>query len=183
MNHNALERLEDFVFECLLQYSEQGIINDLSQEWHECHNPKPKCLGGNKITQLLIQHHAIHGIYQSEAFDYPCIWGWERKYLVEPEHIELFEKWMREKSRMGGTELIAEKNEQGQSVNAVKAAEESAKKRRKPVLLTDLQTGLTYPFPSVRGAAKELNISTGGLSDVLNGKLKQHKGFTAVFVL
>ena len=92
MNYIALEKLEEFVFECLLQYSEQGILNDPSYEWNICHHPEPKCLGGEETKDLLREHHAIHGVLQSEAYQRPCIWGWEGQYLTETEDIELFEK-------------------------------------------------------------------------------------------
>ncbi len=210
MNYTALEELENFVFECQMQYSEREIIDDPSFEWNICHHPAPRCLGGEETVLLLGEHHAIHGILQSEVYEHPCIYGWERRHLTDPKHVELFDKWMSEKSRVAGrigaleaNKIIhaekndkgqsvnavkagiaaaAEKNEQGQSVNALKRGESTAKKTRKPVLLTELNTGKTSAYPSVNEASRQLKLHDGHLSEVLNGIRKTHKGFTAQFI-
>lgn len=62
-------------------------------EWHECHYPEPKCLGGSSTLLLLREHHAIQGVLQSEEFNHPCIYGWEKCYL-SGDLLTLWKKWM-----------------------------------------------------------------------------------------
>lgn len=71
-------------------YYEPGNPED--GEWEECHYPVPACKGGTLKILLLKQHHAVQGILQSEEYDHPCIFGWERKYLPK-EYLPLFRKW------------------------------------------------------------------------------------------
>lgn len=71
-------------------YYEPGNPED--GEWDECHYPVPACKGGTLKILLLKQHHAVQGLLQSEEYDYPCIFGWERKYLPK-EYLPLFKKW------------------------------------------------------------------------------------------
>lgn len=76
----------------------------------------------------------------------------------------------------------AEKNEKGQSVVSVKGGEASLEKCGKPVMLTETDSGKTHLFPSIREAARGLNLNRRGLSFVLSGVQKTHKGFTAQFI-
>lgn len=117
-SQKALKTLDDFVVDCYLDYSANNILEDPSYEWHISHHPLPSCLGGTKVVPLLKKHHAIHGVLQSEAFQHPCIWGWEADYL-EGELYDLCKKWQGVKG-IKSLELInAEKNEEGKSVNGV----------------------------------------------------------------
>lgn len=122
MIKTAIEKLEDFVFECQMRYSEQGIIGDSSYLWEAAHHPKPKCLGGTETKDLLKEDHAIHGVLQSEVYQHPCIWGWEVDYL-DGELLQLFKKWQSEKGRRAGLHVHAETNDEGKSIHGVKCAE------------------------------------------------------------
>jgi hypothetical protein len=53
--------------------------------------------------------------------------------------------------------------------------------RKKPIVLT-LPTGEEVQFDSIKKAAEEYGLLRGKLSEVCNGKRKQHKGYTARFV-
>ena len=66
--------------------------------WEQCHYPAPKCLGGTETVLLLKEHHAAQGVLQSEEYQHPCIWGWERLYLDE-NATPLWKKWMRLKAQ------------------------------------------------------------------------------------
>lgn len=79
-------------------YYEPGNTED--GEWQDCHYPAPKCLGGTETVKLLRQHHAVQGVLQSEEYQYPCIYGWEKKYLPK-EYLSLFDKWFKEQKRLG----------------------------------------------------------------------------------
>jgi hypothetical protein len=65
--------------------------------WEECHYPVPKCKGGTLIILLLKQHHAIQGVLQSEEYNHPCIYGWEKPHLPK-EYLSLWAKWMAKKA-------------------------------------------------------------------------------------
>lgn len=90
-----MQTQQEWVEGCLNFYKE----NDLQQgnpedgEWQECHFPVPKCLGGTEVVLLLKEHHAVQGVLQSEEFQHPCVWGWERKFL-EGEVLKVFESWL-----------------------------------------------------------------------------------------
>jgi hypothetical protein len=92
----------DYVRDCLTYYSEAGLEpgNPAHGEWHECHYPEPKCLGGTKKILLLKEHHAHQGPLQSEEYNHPCIWGWEGEYL-SGDILEVWKKWMTKKLESG----------------------------------------------------------------------------------
>ena len=86
----------EFVEGCLLYYRENYYEQGNPEDgvWQECHYPVPKCLGGTETILLLEQHHAIQGVLQSEEFQHPCIFSWEKKFL-EGEFLSLYHKWMK----------------------------------------------------------------------------------------
>ena len=87
-----------FVRECYNYYAKNYYEpgNPEDGEWQDCHYPVPKCLGGTTTILLLKHHHAIHGILQSEEYEYPCIFNWEIDYLPD-EYLHLFNKWKKKK--------------------------------------------------------------------------------------
>ena len=68
--------------------------------WEECHYPVPKCKGGTLTILLLQEHHAVQGVLQSEEYQYPCLYGWEKKHLPS-EYLPLYKKWMKVKGKLG----------------------------------------------------------------------------------
>ena len=101
-SEKALKTLDDFVVDCYLNYAAQGIeVGDPTYEWEEAHHDLPACMGGIKTVTLMRKDHAIHGVLQSEAFQRPCIYGWEVSYL-EGEILDLYRKWKREHCRRAG---------------------------------------------------------------------------------
>jgi hypothetical protein len=92
----------DYVSDCLALYTELNLEpgNPMHGEWHLCHYPKPKCLGGTETIFLLKKHHAHQGPLQSEEYNHPCIWGWEGEYL-SGEILEVWKKWMTKKLEIG----------------------------------------------------------------------------------
>jgi len=99
---------EDYYFDNRL---EPG--NPCHGDWESCHYPVPKCLGGSNTILLLKEHHAIQGVLQSEEYNYPCIWGWEKSYL-EAEILSLWLKWMRVK----GQPFKSERGRKAQSLRS-----------------------------------------------------------------
>lgn len=91
---------QEFVEGCLAQYEEIYLQpgNPEDGEWHECHYPKPKCLGGTETVFLLKKHHAVQGVLQSEEYQHPCIYGWEKAFL-QGETLERWKKWMAVKAQ------------------------------------------------------------------------------------
>ena len=93
----------EWVLGCQRYYAENYYEpgNPEDGEWHDCHYPVPDCLGGTETVKLLEQHHAVQGVLQSEEYQHPCIFGWERQYL--PEQLRsTYDKWKSELGRIGG---------------------------------------------------------------------------------
>jgi hypothetical protein len=111
----------EYVEGCQQWYREADLQpgNPEDGEWHECHYPAPKCLGGTETVLLLKEHHAVQGVLQSEEYQHPCIWGWERSYLSE-ECLERYIYWMKSKGRYSG--LKGDRN--GKRLSGLKRAAE-----------------------------------------------------------
>jgi hypothetical protein len=90
----------EWVYGCYAYYLENYIEpgNPEDGVWEAAHWPVPKCKGGRKTILLLKEHHAVHGVLQSEEWQTPCIWGWEKAYL-SGEMLTLCEKWLSIRSR------------------------------------------------------------------------------------
>ena len=96
-------KTQRFVDDCYAEYSQKGLVPgsrdcDL---WELAHHPVPKCKGGSETVWLLKEHHALHNLLQSEEFDYPCVYGWERNYVSEA-FAELAEKWISAQRSIAG---------------------------------------------------------------------------------
>jgi hypothetical protein len=122
-DQKAMGDLCDFVAECHLDYAAAGILDDPSYEWELAHHPIPKCEGGTETVTLLKKDHAAHGVLQSEAFQRPCIYGWESDYL-DGELLELCKKWHTLKSKQSNALLHENKNEEGKSLHSLKSHRE-----------------------------------------------------------
>jgi hypothetical protein len=101
--HWWLPTQAEFIEACHAHYAQEGLtLGDPSDgEWEEAHWPIPACMGGKNTALLLKEHHAIHGVIQSEELGHPCIWGWEVNYLPA-DYIPLFRKWKNIQSVLGG---------------------------------------------------------------------------------
>lgn len=99
------EYLDALVQDWYLEYAAAGIeVGDPLYEWDNAHHPTPKCKRGTKTIPLMRKHHAVHGVVQSEIFQYPCIScvSWERPYLPE-EYLDIYGKWKTIQARIGGS--------------------------------------------------------------------------------
>lgn len=109
-------------------YYEPGNPED--GEWQECHYPVPRCKGGTLTILLLKEHHAIQGTLQSEEYQYPCIYGWEKKFLPE-NYVDLWKKWMKVKMKRAQdtyNDLPLEvKQERGRRLSATQSREDKVK--------------------------------------------------------
>jgi hypothetical protein len=74
----------EWVYGCYAYYLENYIEpgNPEDGVWEAAHWPVPQCLGGTKTILLLKQHHAVQGVLQSEEWQHPCVFGWEKAYLT-----------------------------------------------------------------------------------------------------
>ena len=104
----------EYVEGCLQWYREADLQpgNPQDGKWQECHYPAPKCLGGTEVILLLKEHHAVQGVLQSEEFEHPCIWGWEKQYL-DGEILECFVKWKVALGRYGQSRMTKEQLRKG----------------------------------------------------------------------
>lgn len=72
--------------------------------------------------------------------------------------------------------------ELGTGIHDPAVREETRLNRCKTVQVTHLESGGTVTFKSVKLAAWALGLDPGALSNVSNGKHKQHKGYTARYL-
>ncbi len=119
-----------WVYGCYQYYLENHIEPGNPEDgiWEEAHWPVPDCKGGSKTILLLKQHHAVQGVLQSEEWQHPCIYGWEKRYL-EGELLELYKKWKSEHGRRART--AEERRETARKVNASRTMEEHREYARK----------------------------------------------------
>jgi hypothetical protein len=124
--------LISFVEGCLHFYAEHGLIqgNPDDGDWDDAHHPVPLCLGGTQTVKLLREHHAIHGVIQSEELQRPCIYSWELEYL-SGDWLTLAKKWMTVKGKMAMEKRWSSKSEEERSHEAKeRLAHLSEEKRR-----------------------------------------------------
>jgi hypothetical protein len=142
-------RQKEFIKGCYDWYREADLQpgNPDDGEWQECHYPLPKCLGGTETILLLKEHHAIQGVLQSEEYQHPCIFSWEKDFLGEP-YLSLWLKWMKIK----GQKMVEHRK-----TNGFHHSNESKEKIRK-AMTGDRNPMFGKPRPeSVRQAIGEAN--------------------------
>lgn len=90
----------EWVYGCYAYYLDNYIEpgNPEDGVWEDAHWPVPKCLGGTKTIPLLKEHHAVQGVLQSEEWNHPCIFSWERAYLTG-HLLDRYSHWMRVKNK------------------------------------------------------------------------------------
>lgn len=93
----------EFVAGCIAWYEESYLQPGNPEDgiWESAHYPVPKCLGGTETILLLKEHHAVQGVLQSEEYQHPCIYGWERQHL-SGEVLDYWSKWMQVKGQLWG---------------------------------------------------------------------------------
>ena len=98
----------EWVYGCYAHYLENQVEpgNPEDGAWEAAHWPVPKCKGGRKTILLLKEHHAVHGVLQSEEWQHPCVFGWEKQYLTG-ETLEQWRKWMAKKGQLGAQTNLA----------------------------------------------------------------------------
>lgn len=109
---------EDFIESCRSKYVWERIPP--GQIWNDAHYPEPDCKGGTKTVPLWESDHAAHNVIQSEEIGYPCVFGWERKYLVgEYENLlPFFEKWIHELRVIAGRNRGKKQSKEVKRANA-----------------------------------------------------------------
>lgn len=97
----------DFVESCSIKYRLEPGPSEEKIEY--AHHPTPKCLGGIETVPLWKSDHAVHNVLQSQEFDHPCVYGWERQYLVEEWEwlLPVFDHYLRQRGVIGGTKSRA----------------------------------------------------------------------------
>lgn len=91
-----------YVEKVLKYYKDNDITPGDPNEgvWHQAHFPLPKHLGSQTVL-LLAEHHAVQGVLQSEEFQTPCIWNWEKDYL-DGWLLERFHYWRNQLNSTAG---------------------------------------------------------------------------------
>ena len=155
-----------YVQKILTHYKRQDIQQGDPNEgiWHQAHYPQPSQLG-NQTILLLREHHAIQGVLQSEEYQMPCVFGWERKFVVGTIYEPLFEKWIRIQRQIAG-------RERGRIRGLT---------QHKSIILTT-PAGNELFFYRMKHACEKFDLHSGQLSAVAKGRRPHHKGFTARYV-
>ncbi len=96
-------KTQTFIDNCYREYAEQGMDpgNPETGVWELAHHPLPKCKKGSETVWLLKEHHALHNLLQSEEYNHPCVYGWEREYVSE-EFTDLANKWISQQRSLAG---------------------------------------------------------------------------------
>ena len=201
----------EYVEGCLQWYREADLQpgNPEDGEWHECHYPVPKCLGGTGTVLLLKRHHAIQGVLQSEEYDHPCIYGWEKQYCTG-QFKKLYRKWKYRQIKLSHAArdqeafaVIAARNLANITPEQKQKAHTNSHKTCKKlgIAVWDPDTGrkgrearwerdriaiiLIHPdgqeelWRSAKEAAEHYGLHGQNLNHVLKGRRKRVQGFTA----
>jgi hypothetical protein len=202
---------QGYVEGCQLWYIEADLQpgNPEDGEWHECHYPEPKCLGGTRTILLLKEHHAIQGVLQSEEYNHPCIYGWEKPYC-KGEYEELYRKWKLNQIKLSHAARdpvkfaeAARNNLRNLTPEQRTLANRNSHKtcQEKKIAIWDPEVGrkgrearwerdriaiiLVHPdgteelWRSAKDAASHYGITAQNLNHVLKGRRKKVQGFTA----
>jgi len=122
----------DFVAGCFQWYLEADLQpgNPEDGEWHKCHYPVPRRLGGDKIILLLKEHHAVQGVLQSEEYQKCCVHGWEKK-LLTGHLLDLYLKWRSEGSREVMLQYYTSMTEEEKTARALNMNERKTPENRR----------------------------------------------------
>lgn len=116
----------EFVENCLKWYREADLQPGNPEDgcWHKAHYPVPQCFRGTEWVWLLKEHHAIQGVLQSMEYDYYCMSGWEKSYLVGPWEylLSTFVHLCSTHSKRNNEKIHSVKDELGRSVQGVRNA-------------------------------------------------------------
>jgi hypothetical protein len=151
----------EYVRGALAYYAENGYEpgNPEDGEWHNCHYPVPKCLGGTETVKLLKQHHAVQGVLQSEEYQHCCIQTWELAYLND-DMLALAQKWRQDLCRRAGIrsnerltpeerhqkmKLAGQRRQESITNEDILAFREGAKRYRETLTLTELRRNFDAP--------------------------------------
>ena len=171
MNHKAYEKLLAWTEGVLLHYAEAGLTPEPG--WEQAHHPAPTRLGDATVW-LTREHHAIHGVLQSEAYEMPCT---SNRYTSNVEGTEWEERhryWVSKLSSQGGANSRKNGWAPGHKEKAVAAAKEVW---CQTVIATELATGKTWEFPSQKEACHGLGLNPSAVSCVVNGKRSSTQGY------
>ena len=126
-----MQTTQQFIDGCLAYYAANDIrpLDPNEGVWHRAHHPVPHHAGGTETVWLLKEHHAIHGVLQSEEVGHPSLFGWEKQELLHGHFVtdwfelnDLFAVWRSRLARIAANCLHASKTKGGKSAHAIKAA-------------------------------------------------------------
>ena len=171
-SQEAFNYLLEWTSQLTSHYSETGETPE--KGWEKAHHPVPKRLKGTDIVWMKREHHAIHGVLQSEAFGVGCTSGLYSKLLANTEFAELQEKWV---------SAHAKEATNGWSEAALRSSIASIiKKYGKQTEVTHVKSGKTEVFESLHAAARALGEWPGTLRKVILGERNEVRGYTAQYL-
>ena len=168
-SQEAFNYLLEWTSQLTSHYSETGETPE--KGWEMAHHPTPKYLKGTDTVWMKREHHAIHGILQSRAFGEPCTSGLYSPLMKNTEWWDEHQHWL---SLAGKKANAARKNLRAGGLV-------TAEKTKKPCRLTNIDTGRTYDFLSLRGATFWVG-PTYNLSNLLSGKRGRCGRYTGTYI-
>jgi hypothetical protein len=161
--------------EKILRYYEENSITPGDPKvgvWNQAHYPQPSCLGGQTVVLLLREHHAVQGVLQSEEYQHPCVWGWEREYL-DDDQTAIYLKWKRVQGEIGRQALLeanARMTPEARRERAYKAAK-APRKLRKVVELRRVDTYEIVMVGSLKKVDEFLDLTVGSVQSCCLGRM------------
>ncbi len=139
--------------------------------WEKAHHPTPKHLKGTDFVWMKREHHAIHGILQSRAFGEPCTSGLYSPLMKDTVWWNEHQHWL----------SLAGKKAGAARKDLWSANKASVKVRQRPVRLTNIDTGKTYDFASLKEATATLGLKSN-LTDHLAGRRGRCGRYTGTYI-
>jgi hypothetical protein len=149
-------------------------------EWN---HTLPQCLFGDQSLghYLTLGQHAIASALQTLAMRKNCMFGWHKRYLPE-RLVELAWPYFEKQCADNGAKTGPKNFGAMFAALTPEMLSDNGKKASKSVLLTNILTKETLEFPSLSEAARSLGLNRGHLGSVARGEVRQHKGYTAVYL-
>ena len=169
-----------------------GLTDEQMKNVDVHHNPSRSKGGRNIPEHLYIYHETLHNAVHGNDFT-----QWARKGAIAAAKVrekllqsETYREKLRESGRKSSSKVAQKRTESSEydkyyrktrgaggeacmRQHNAEITEKSMQKLRKAVIFTNIDTGDTRMFLSLNEASRQLGLSQGNISSVLNGQRKR----------